>query len=244
MGGRGSGKTRAGAEWVRSLAARGRDADRDRRRDDGRGDRGDGARGERHPSSVHPPEERPKLRGTTLIWPNGVEATVLGAADPERFRGPQFAAAWCDELGKWPKAEAAWDMLQFGLRLGDRPRQLVTTTPRPTKLMKRLLAEPGTVVTRMTTAENRKHLAEGFLKAIVARYRGTVLGRQELEGELIEDLPDALWHATCSAADDGRSAGADRGGGRSAGERAGRSRMPAASWWRGASATRRWCWRT
>jgi phage terminase large subunit-like protein len=84
-------------------------------------------------------------------------------------------------------------MLQFGLRLGDRPRQIATTTPRPTKLLKRLLADPHTVVTRMTTAENRKHLAQGFLSAVVARYRGTLLGRQELEGELIEDLPGALW---------------------------------------------------
>jgi len=117
----------------------------------------------------------------------------LGAADPERFRGPQFSAAWSDEISKWPHAEAAWDMLQFGLRLGDRPRQVATTTPRPTKLLKRLLADPQTVVTRMTTAENKAHLAQSFLSAVVARYRDTVLGRQELEGELIEDLPGALW---------------------------------------------------
>ena len=123
-------------------------------------------------------------------------------------------------------------MLQFGLRLGDRPRQLVTTTPRPTKLMKRLLADPGTVVTRMTTAENSAHLADGFLKAMVARYRDTVLGRQELDGELIEDLPDALWQrAMFRRGEDG--AGADRGGGRSAGDAAREARMRAGSWWRG-----------
>jgi phage terminase large subunit-like protein len=192
MGGRGSGKTRAGAEWVRNLASRriGPIA----------------LVGEtiteaievmvRGPSgivAVTPLNERPLLRGSNLQWPNGVEATILGASDPERFRGPQFAAAWCDEIGKWPKAEAAWDMLQFGLRLGDRPRQVATTTPRPTKLLKRLLADPQTAVTRMTTRENRAHLADAFLTAVVARYRGTVLGRQELEGELIEDLPGALW---------------------------------------------------
>lgn len=202
MGGRGSGKTRAGAEWIRGLAAAGETPLAVV-----------GAsmvealsvmvQGDSGIMQVHPPHERPKLRGMTLIWPNGVEATILGAADPERFRGPQFAAAWCDELGKWSKAEAAWDMLQFGLRLGDRPRQLVTTTPRPTKLMKRLLAEPGTVLTRMTSAENRAHLADGFLKAIVARYRGTVLGRQELGGELIEDFPDALWQRSMFRADQG-----------------------------------------
>ena len=118
LGGRGSGKTRAGAEWVRGLAA------------DGVGPIA--LVGEtiteamavmiHGPSgilAVTPPAERPKLSGATLHWPNGVEAMVLGASDPERFRGPQFAAAWCDEVGKWPKAEAAWDMLQFGLRLGD-----------------------------------------------------------------------------------------------------------------------------
>ena len=106
--------------------------------------------------------ERPRLKRTRLVWPNGVEGTVLPASDPERFRGPQFAAAWCDEIGKWPDAEAAWDMLQFGLRLGQRPRQLATTTPRPTKLLKRLLADPLTATTRMTTDENKAHLAGPF----------------------------------------------------------------------------------
>ena len=111
------------------------------------------------------------------------------------------------KLAKWPNAEAAWDMLQFGLRLGDRPRQLVTTTPRPTKLVKRLLAERTTIVTRMTTAENKQHLASSFLSAVVARYRGTVLGRQELEGELIEDLPGALWTRDMFRRDDGGERG-------------------------------------
>jgi phage terminase large subunit-like protein len=202
IGGRGSGKTRAGAEWVRHLARRGVSPI--------------ALVGEtmvealavmvKGPSglfAVTPPAERPRLSGTTLHWRNGTEAVVLGAADPERFRGPQFAAAWCDELGKWPKGEAAWDMLQFGLRLGERPRQLATTTPRPTKLLKRLLADPRTAVTRMTTAENREHLADSFLSAVVARYRDSVLGRQELDGELIEDLPGALWARDMFRPDDG-----------------------------------------
>jgi phage terminase large subunit-like protein len=141
---------------------------------------------------AHPPADRPKLRGATLTWPNGVEAHLMPAAEPERFRGPEFAAAWCDEIGKWPNAEAAWDMLQFGLRLGDRPRQMATTTPRPTALLKRLLADPLTAVTCAPSIKN-KHLSDSFLQAVVARYRGTVLGRQELDGELIEDMPDALW---------------------------------------------------
>lgn len=192
MGGRGSGKTRAGAEWVRSLAGRGI----------GpiclAGETMSEAievmiKGESGIMRVTPLAERPRLSGNRLIWPNGVEGAVLPASDPERFRGPQFAAAWCDEIGKWPNAEAAWDMLQFGLRLGPRPRQLATTTPRPTGLIRRLLADPQTRTTRMTTAENEAHLADAFLKAVVGRYRGTVLGRQELDGELIEDMPGALW---------------------------------------------------
>jgi phage terminase large subunit-like protein len=192
IGGRGSGKTRAGAEWVRSLA-----------------EAGIGpialvgetmaeaiavmVRGESGLMRVHPPDERPQLRGTTLRWPNGVEATVLSGSDPDRFRGPQFAAAWCDEVAKWPNAEAAWDMLQFGLRLGQHPRQLATTAPKPTKLIKRLLSDPQAVVTRMKTDANGDFLAPTFLDAVVARYRGSVLGRQELDGELIEDDPGALW---------------------------------------------------
>jgi phage terminase large subunit-like protein len=192
MGGRGSGKTRAGAEWVRGLAASGvtpialvgetmTDAVAIM------------VKGESGILRVTPRGERPKLSGATLSWPNGAEGMILSASDPDRFRGPQFAAAWCDEIVKWPDAEAAWDMLQFALRLGDRPRQLATTTPAPVPLIRRLLVEQGTAVTRMTTDDNAKHLAPAFLSAVVARYRGTMLGRQELDGELIEDLPDALW---------------------------------------------------
>ncbi|MGV3490722.1 MAG: DNA-packaging protein [Devosia sp.] len=206
IGGRGSGKTRSGAEWVRQLAA-------------------DGVspialvsetmteaisvmvRGPSGILAASLDDERPILRDNRLIWASGAEAMILGAADPERFRGPQFAAAWCDELGKWSKAEAAWDMLQMGLRLGERPRQLVTTTPRPTRLLKRLMAEAGTVTVRMTTRENKEWLATAFLRAIVARYENTVFGRQELEGELIEDQPDALWRRELFRRDDGAAIG-------------------------------------
>lgn len=203
LGGRGAGKTMAGAQWVRGLAAAGVTPIALV-----------GAsmiegievmvRGPSGVLAVHPPNERPALTGHILRWKNGVEALVLGASDPERFRGPQFAAAWCDELGKWSNAEAAWDMLQFGLRLGTRPRQLVTTTPRPTKLLKRLLDDKTTtVVTRMPTKVNWKHLAPKFLGDVVGRYQHSVLGRQELEGELIEDLPDALWSRAMFRRDDG-----------------------------------------
>ena len=206
LGGRGSGKTRAGAEWVRSLAARGVGpiAIVGETITEALSVMVEGPSGI---LAVTPRVERPKVSGAALHWPTGVSGIVLGAADPERFRGPQFAAAWCDEVGKWPHAEAAWDMLQFGLRLGDRPRQVATTTPRPTKLLKRLLAEPTTVVTRMTTAENERHLAASFLSAVVGRYRGTVLGRQELDGELIEDLPGALWTREMFRRDDGAERG-------------------------------------
>ena len=192
IGGRGSGKTRAGAEWVRGLAARGvspialvgetmAEATAVM------------VKGESGLLAAHPAGERPVLKGQELLWPNGARGTVLPASDPDRFRGPQFAAAWCDEVAKWPNAEEAWDTLQFALRLGDQPRQLATTTPRATRLIKRLVGDPAIAVTRMRTADNAHHLAESFLHAVVGRYRGTVLGRQELDGELIEDLPDALW---------------------------------------------------
>nr|WP_127145864.1 terminase family protein [Pelagibacterium montanilacus] len=196
VGGRGAGKTRAGAEWVRGLAIGSRPMSPialvGETMTEARAVMVEGVSGL---LALGREGTRPRYDSgrDRVEWPNGAIGLVLPANDPERFRGPQFAAAWCDELAKWPKAEAAWDMLQFGLRLGDHPRQLVTTTPRPTRLLKRLLAEPGTVITRMRTDENADNLAPGFLDAVVGRYRGTALGRQELDGEMIEDRPGALW---------------------------------------------------
>ncbi|HTH48324.1 MAG TPA: terminase family protein, partial [Candidatus Limnocylindria bacterium] len=160
LGGRGSGKTRAGAEWVRAQAT-GPDpvspiALVGETMAEAVSIMIDGESGLR---AIHPARDRPQLKGNTLHWSNGAEAMVLSASDPDRCRGPQFAAAWCDELAKWPDAEAAWDMLQFALRLGNRPRQVATTTPRPIKLLRRLLADPLTAVSRMKTNDNRKHLA-------------------------------------------------------------------------------------
>ena len=128
-----------------------------------------------------------------LEWANGAVAHAFSAEDPESLRGPQFDAAWCDELAKWRHAEATFDMLQFGLRLGLRPRQLITTTPRPIPLIKRLLADPRTAVTRAATQANAAHLSPSFLDEVIGRYAGTRLGRQEIDGEIIEDRPDALW---------------------------------------------------
>ncbi|MGB3273257.1 MAG: terminase family protein, partial [Xanthobacteraceae bacterium] len=145
--------------------------------------------------AVHRRGERPLWVPSRrrLEWNNGAVAYAFSAEDPESLRGPQFGCAWADEVAKWRYAEAAFDMLQFGLRLGAAPRQIVTTTPRPTALIKRLIAEPTTVVTRAPTRANAFHLAPTFLKTVMARYAGTRLGRQELDGEIIDDRPDALW---------------------------------------------------
>jgi len=173
IGGRGSGKTRAGAEWVRSLATGANPVSPIALVGETMAQaRAVMVEGESGIMRVHPDDERPRfdVGRAQLFWDNGATAYILPANDPERFRGPQFAAAWCDELAKWPKAETTWDMLQFGLRLGAQPRQLVTTTPRPTRLLKRLLAEKGTVTTRMASTANRRNLAPSFFAAIVERY--------------------------------------------------------------------------
>lgn len=101
--------------------------------------------------------------------------------------------SWSDEIAKWRYADAAFDMLQFGLRQGSQPRQMMTTTPRPTALLKRLMADPANVVTHAPTRANAFNLAPTFLQSVMARYAGTRLGRQELDGDIVEDRPDALW---------------------------------------------------
>jgi phage terminase large subunit-like protein len=142
-----------------------------------------------------PPDRRPAWEAgrKRLVWPNGAIATVHSAHDPEGLRGPQFDAAWVDELAKWKKAEETWDMLQFALRLGDRPQVCVTTTPRNVGVLKALLKAPSTVVTHAPTEANRANLAQSFLEEVRARYDGTRLGRQELDGVLLEDAEGALW---------------------------------------------------
>ena len=200
LGGRGAGKTRAGAEWVRGLALglpfAGAPAGRIALVGETLADVRDVmVEGESGLLRLHTDDTRPRWIGSKrkLQWDNGAVALAFSAEDPDSLRGPQFEAAWCDELAKWRYAEATWDNLQFGLRLGTRPRQVATTTPRPIPLLRRLLGEAGTAVSRAPTAENSKFLAGAFLENVVARYRGTRLGRQELDAELIEDSPDALW---------------------------------------------------
>src|SRR4051812_22786569 len=201
IGGRGAGKTRAGAEWVRAQALglppfasekASRIALIGETEHDVREVMIEGVSGL---LAVHGWHERPTWQPSRkrLEWRDGQVAQVFSAEDPESLRGPQFCCAWSDEMAKWRHAEAAFDMLQFGLRLGARPRQLITTTPRPTALLKRLIEDPASVVTRATTRDNANNLAPTFLRTVMKRYAGTVIGRQELEGEIIEDRPDALW---------------------------------------------------
>lgn len=201
QGGRGAGKTRAGAEWVRSQVEgpRPRDPGRCRRVallaetiDQGREVM---VFGESGLMACSPPDRRPRWLATRrlLEWPNGAQAQLFSAHEPEALRGPQFDCAWADELAKWRKGQEAWDMLQFGLRLGADPRCVVTTTPRSVAVLTDLLARAGTVVTHATTGANRANLARGFLEEMQARFAGTRLGRQELDGLLLEDAEGALW---------------------------------------------------
>jgi len=195
LGGRGAGKTRAGAEWIRDFV-------RKRRRvrvalvsetyADGREVMIDGNSGL---SNIGPEGERPHYEASRrrLVWPWGAVGYVFSSEDPDGLRGHQFDAAWSDELCKWKHAEETWSNLQLALRLGERPRQAVTTTPRPTALLKRLLAAKGTVTHRATTYANAANLPRAFLDEIASVYEGTSLGRQELLGELIEDVAGALW---------------------------------------------------
>ena len=202
--GRGWGKTRTGSEFIRSMmcgrtpltagqyhrlalvaetAADARDVM---------------VEGESGILSVHPPAFRPLYEPSKrrLTWPNGAVASLFNATEPDQLRGPQHDLAWCDELAKWRYANETWDMLQFGLRLGEHPRQLITTTPRPIPLIKQIMKDPKTVVTRGNTYENRANLAPSFFEQVVKRYEGTRLGRQELNAEVLDDVPGSLWTRT------------------------------------------------
>ena len=201
MGGRGAGKSRAGAEWVRAQVEGPRPLDPGRcRRVALVGETIDQVRevmvfGESGIMACSPPDRRPEWQATRkrLLWPNGATAEAFSAHSPEGLRGPQFDGAWVDELAKWKKAQDTWDMLQFALRLGDHPQVCVTTTPRNVGVLKDLLKRDSTVVTSAPTEANRANLAASFLDEVRARYAGTRLGRQELEGVLLEDSEGALW---------------------------------------------------
>jgi phage terminase large subunit-like protein len=197
MAGRGFGKNFTGAGWVNDLvetrtagriglvAATAADA------------RDTMVEGQSGLLRLAPPWNRPLYEPSKrrLTWPNGAIATTFSSEEADRLRGPEHDAAWADELAAWNEPQSTWDMMQFGLRLGKRPRWLATTTPRPIKLVKDILAREGkdVVVTRGTTFENEANLAATFLTAIRTRYEGTRLGRQELNAELLTDVAGALW---------------------------------------------------
>lgn len=208
LGGRGAGKTRAGAEWVRSKVEGGKP------HEPGQAQRValvaetlDQARdvmvlGESGIIACAPSDRAPVWHASKrmLEWPNGATAQIFSASDPESLRGPQFDCAWVDELAKWKKGEDTWDNLQFALRLGDQPQQVVTTTPRDVQLLRDLLDESGTVQTCAPTRVNRAYLADQFVEQMEAKYGGTRVGRQELEGELLSAPDGALWNAADLAA--------------------------------------------
>lgn len=192
LAGRGFGKTRTGAEWVREATAT---HSRIALVAPTAGDVRDViVEGESGILAISPPWDRPAYEPSKrrLTWANGAMATCYSADEPERLRGPQHSAAWCDELAAWRYPDA-WDMLMFGLRLGDDPRCVVTTTPKPVKLVRELLRDRTTAVTRGSTYDNRANLAPAFIDQIVRKYEGTRLGRQELNAEVLEDVPGALW---------------------------------------------------
>ena len=206
LGGRGAGKTRTGAEWVKGMALglppyADAPVERIALVGETQGQVRDVmVEGVSGLLAIHTRWERPSWYPSRrrLEWSNGAIAQAFSAEDPESLRGPQFGAAWSDELAKWPNLQECWDMLQFGLRLGDRPRQVVTTTPRPLPLIKRLLADSQVadsqvIVSRAATSANRFNLAADFIRSVTHTYGGTRLGRQELDGELVEESADALW---------------------------------------------------
>lgn len=203
LAGRGFGKTRCGAEWIREQLKAG--ANRigliAPTASDARDVMVEGESGllavcwagdkTRSGETLGRPSYEPSKR--RLTWANGAIATLFSAEEPERLRGPQHDVIWADELAAWKYLRETWDMAMFGLRLGDRPRTCITTTPKPVPLVKELAKDARTVVTRGSTFDNAGNLAPSFLQAIRDKYEGTRLGRQELNAEILDDLPGALW---------------------------------------------------
>lgn len=191
LAGRGFGKTEAGAQWIRQRVENGA--------------RSIALVAETQKDleevmvarllKISPPHMMPKVRykPVRVIWPNGAEALGYNGTEPDQLRGPEFDTAWVDELAKYRYARELWDMLQFTMRSGDDPRVLATTTPRPIPVLREIMANPLTAITRGSTMENKDNLAKAFIDAVVSKYAGTRLGRQELDGEILDDVPGALW---------------------------------------------------
>lgn len=198
LAGRGFGKTRTGAEWVNEqvqlrgairvhlIAPTAADV------------RKVMVEGESGILAVSPPWNKPLFEPSKLqlTWPNGAVAALFSAEEPERLRGPQCHIIWADELAAWNKLQETWDMAMFGFRLGSDLRCCITTTPKPLPIIKSLMEEAKTgetVVTRGSTYDNRANLAKQFFTQVVKKYEGTRLGKQELDAEILEDMPGALW---------------------------------------------------
>lgn len=203
LAGRGAGKTRSGAEWVREKvkSGAGRVALIAPTAGDARDVMVEGVSGlmsvcwagdRTHAGeTLGRPVFEPSKRRVT--WANGAIATLFSAEEPDRLRGPQHMACWADELAAWQEPQDAWDMAMFGLRLGADPQAMVTTTPKPLPIVRELVKDPRNVVTRGRTWDNRANLAKTFFDKVVGKYEGTRLGRQELEGEILEEAEGALW---------------------------------------------------
>ncbi len=190
LAGRGWGKTRTGAETVRqwvkkypyvNLIGATLDDARDIM-----------IEGESGILAICPKDERPRFVKRQLHWPNGAKSLIFTADEPERLRGKQHMKIWADELCAWRYPES-WEQAELGLRLGNNPQVIVTTTPKPTKQLKALIADPTTIVTKGNTDDNIQNLAPTYIDKIIAKYRGTRLGRQELNAEILDDNPGALW---------------------------------------------------
>ena len=195
LAGRGFGKTRCGAEWIRAEVTAGR-ATRIALIAETQKDLEEVmVFGQSGLASVFPPHQKPKItkKPIRIEFHTGAIANGYNATEPDQLRGPQFDCAWGDEMAKWRYARETWDQLQFGLRLGTHPRQIITTTPRPIEILKEILAAPTTVISRGITTDNEANLAASFIKTIMDKYSGTRLGRQELSAEILDDVPDALW---------------------------------------------------
>lgn len=202
--GRGFGKTRTGVEWVREQVKRGKKriaavaaTNSDIERVMVKGESGFLSvcwKGDKTYAGKKMgfPEWSPTKR--TITWENGATVQFFSAEEPERLRGPQFEIAWCDELAAWNKDIDTWDMLQFCMRLGKHPRIVVTTTPKPTKLVRKILKDDKTHVTTGSTFDNSANLAGTYLEAVKEQYEGTRLGRQELYAEVLEEAQGALWN--------------------------------------------------
>jgi phage terminase large subunit-like protein len=199
MAGRGFGKTRAGAEWVRSIAEAQPEARIALVAANLAEARSVMVEGQSGLLAIAPDATRPHWEPSLrrLRWPGGAQATLFSAAEPESLRGPEHSHAWCDEIAKWDnssgRAMFAWDNLQLGLRVGALPQVTATTTPRAVPLVRCLLADPAVVISRGSSRANRANLPPAFLDAVQRHYGGTALGRQELDGELLEDIEGALW---------------------------------------------------